>query len=91
MSALNLQLPDDVRTRLEARAAESGFASVEAYAEAMLRADAAGGPELDDEQLESLLLFRQQGPFVDADQADFGQMRRKLHDRLSGGDVEQGP
>jgi hypothetical protein len=27
--------------------------------------------------------------FVDADEADFGQMRRKLHDRLDGDDVSR--
>jgi hypothetical protein len=78
MAPLNLNLADDLRRRIEARAAENGFDTVEAYVEAMLLADAAGGPELEDSQLESLLLTRLNGPFVDFDEADFRQMRQKL-------------
>jgi len=82
MSALNIHLPDALRSRVEARAAESGFDSVEAYIEALLLADSTGEKVVDDEQLESLLLDRVDGPFVDADDADFRQMREKLNARL---------
>jgi plasmid stability protein len=83
MPSLNIQLPDALRSRVEARAAESGFDSVEAYVRALLLADAAGGPVIDDDQLEALLLGRLNGPFVEADEADFRQMREKLKARLS--------
>jgi hypothetical protein len=91
MSALNIHLPDGLRSRVEARAAESGFDSVEAYVEALVLADAAGGQALDDEQLERLLLGRLDGPFVDADDADFRQMRAKLDARLSAGGADGPP
>ena len=56
MPPLNIHLPDKLRSRVETRAAESGFESVEAYVQAVLLADAAGGPVVDDAQLESILL-----------------------------------
>ena len=84
MSALNIQLPDALRSRAEARAAESGFDSVEAYIQALVLADAAAGA-IDDEQLEALLLSRLDGPFVEADEEDFRQMRKKLDARLRNG------
>lgn len=91
MSALNLRLPDSLRARVEARAAESGFDSVEAYVQAVLLADSAGGAVLEDEELESLLITRADGPFVDADEADFRQMREKLKGRIDGGAAEPNP
>lgn len=85
MPPLSIQVSETVRSRLEARAAESGFDSVEAYVEAVLLADAAPGPVLDDNQQEALLLRRAEGPFVDADEADFRALREKLNDQLGGG------
>jgi hypothetical protein len=82
MTALNLRLPDSLRARVEARAAESGFDSVEAYVHAVLLADSTGGAVLEDEELESLLLSRADGRFVEADEADFWQMRGRLTKRL---------
>lgn len=83
---MSIQLTDDVRKRLESRAAQTGFASLHSYVEAMLRADAAGGPLVDTEHLEPLLLGRLDGPFVDADEADFQAMRAKLQARLKPGE-----
>lgn len=40
MTTLYIELPDDVRTRLAARAAEAGYGSVEQYAQAVLEASA---------------------------------------------------
>jgi hypothetical protein len=70
MTRLTIQLPDELRTRAEARASESGLGSVEAYVEALVRADLkADGvdhgapPHLSiesDDQLEALLLERLQ-------------------------------
>ena len=82
MPPLQIHLPDALRSRVEARAAENGFETVEAYVQALLLADAAGGPGVTDEQLEALLLGRLERPFVDANEADFRQMRQKLHARL---------
>jgi hypothetical protein len=84
MAAMSIELPEALRSRVEARARESGFDSVEAYVRAVLLADASGGPVIEDEALESLLAARQDGPFVDADAADFARMRQKLGARLDG-------
>jgi len=89
MAALKINLADDVRSRIEARATENGFDSVEAYVEALVMADAAG-PALDDVEIESLLRGRMAGPFVDMDEADFRQMRQKLKARLDRGNGEKG-
>lgn len=81
MPATDIHLTDQLHARLESRAAENGFDSVQAYVEAVLFADTAG-PAIDDEQLEALLLGRVDGPFADADAADFKRMREKLAERL---------
>src|SRR5690349_1553056 len=91
MAAMSIELPEGLRSRVEARARESGFDSVEAYVRAVLLADAAGGPVVEDEALETLLASRQEGPFVDADAEDFARMRRKLAARLDPGVPEPGP
>lgn len=85
MTAMSIQLPDDLRSRLEARAAENGFTDLQTYVEAMLRVDAASGLRTDDEQLESMLLERLDGPFAEVDAADFRRMREKLNRRLDSG------
>jgi len=56
MGTLQISVSDELRTRLEARAAESGFGSIEGYAEAVLRASAES--EVEDEELEQLLVAR---------------------------------
>ena len=68
VARLSIQLPDDLRSKVQARADEAGHASVEAYVEALLRADveAEGAdhgapPHLSassDAELEALLLQR---------------------------------
>ena len=68
MARLSIQLPEDLRTKVEARASEAGHASVEDYVEALLRADL-DAEEVDygapphltvnsDTELEALLLER---------------------------------
>lgn len=91
MSAIRIELPDDLRVRMEKRAAESGFDSVEAYAQAVLAADAIDVAPMSDDQLESLLLSRLDGPFVETDEADFEQMRRKLSQQLGDADAKRKP
>ena len=93
VAGISLQLPAALRAKVEARAAESGFATIEAYVQALLLADAAAGPVLDDDQLETLLTDRLDGPFVDADAADFQRMREKLRAKMNATDhgTEPGP
>ena len=58
MGILEIQLPDDLRARLAARARENGYDRVEDYVESLLRADVGeDGIDVDD-ALEQLLLQR---------------------------------
>jgi plasmid stability protein len=61
MTMLQIRLPDELKTKLLVRAAESGFDSVEAYIEALVRTEA-GEDVVHDAQLESLLLRRLDDP-----------------------------
>ena len=56
MAALQLHVPDDLQARLQARAKESGFKTVEEYAQAVLKASAE--EEVLDDDLEALLIER---------------------------------
>ena len=60
MATLSVELPDHLKSRLEARASESGFATVEQYVRAVLAADAEG--ELVDVETERLLSDRADDP-----------------------------
>ena len=79
MVQMNLDLTEEMKRKAEARAAESGHASLEMYVAALLRADTEGLEEPDpgapshltvttDTDLESLLLNRLQegGPSIEA-------------------------
>jgi hypothetical protein len=82
MASLNLNLSDELKARAEARAAESGFGSVEQYVEQLVRADA-GGDSGYDEELEKVLLSRLDGgPGIEVDAEDFRRMREKFQARL---------
>lgn len=73
MTRLSIDLPEDVKARLEARAARSGHANVEEFVQALLRAEATA-PDSEDEtgpahlsyrsaeELEALLLQRIEDP-----------------------------
>ena len=66
MTTMQIRVEDDLKTRLATRAAESGYTSVEAYIEALLRADAGEDSVVNDRQLEDLLISRlDSGPSVD--------------------------
>lgn len=60
MTTLHLNLPDEIRARLEARANEAGFPSIEGFAESILRAEA--DEQFVDEETERLLLERLNDP-----------------------------
>jgi plasmid stability protein len=60
MARLTLTIPNEVKTRLEARAAQSGYGSVEEYAEALLNAGAE--EQFVDDDVEALLLQRLNDP-----------------------------
>lgn len=56
MSSLHVPLSDDILARLRERAVEGGYASVEAYAQAVLREQAE--PGVVDEDVEAVLVER---------------------------------
>jgi plasmid stability protein len=60
MAALQLQLPDDLKARLQARATECGYESVEQYVQDILRASAE--EEVVDEDVEAVLIQRLDDP-----------------------------
>lgn len=60
MSPLSIQLPEELRSQAEARAAEGGHGSVAEYVEALVRADL-DSEEIEDD-VEALLLERLDSP-----------------------------
>lgn len=64
MARVSIQLPDDLRARVEARASETGHGSVEEYVQSLLRADL-DDSELTDDDLEALLVRRIDSPDPD--------------------------
>jgi hypothetical protein len=61
MGTMQIKLPDRLRRRLAARASENGFDRVEAYIEAVLRADVGDDDLIDDAELERVLVRRLNG------------------------------
>ena len=61
MTLLHINISDDLKARLEARARESGFDRLDEYIESLLEADTAD-EAIEDEALEELLLRRLDNP-----------------------------
>lgn len=89
MVSLNIQLPEELRARVAARAAESGHSSVEQYVEALLRADAdpsaedPGAPEHlrfgTEQDVEAMLLSRlDKGGTVEATPEFWEALRQRI-------------
>jgi hypothetical protein len=86
MVRLNVAIPDEVKSKLEARAAESGFASLESYIEAVLTSDAQVADVVppahlsprDRDELNRLVSEGLQSPVRELTPADWDQMRRDL-------------
>ena len=81
MARLTIELPDDVRNRLQSRAAAGGFGSVEHYARAILEATAEDG--LDDAAVEQLLVERasEGGPTIEFTSDWAQQFRAEVRER----------
>jgi plasmid stability protein len=81
MVSLTIELPDDVRNRLQSRAAAGGFGSVEHYARAVLEATAEDG--LDEAAVEQLLVERagEDGPTIEFSPDWAQQFRQQVRDR----------
>ena len=74
MPAVQVTLTDDERRQAEARARELGYASLEAYAAALVRA----GVELPvSDELEAELLAALRGPARELTPADWDEKRRR--------------
>jgi hypothetical protein len=81
MALLQIQVADELKSRLEARAAESGFDSVESYLEALMRADLEASTP-DDDDVEQLLLHRlDSGPGIEVTPQFEEQFRREVRER----------
>lgn len=84
MTTLRIDVSEEVKTRLASRAAESGFATVEEYAQALLQAEAR------DEDLppdvEQLLSDRMEDarPGIEFTQQFQDDFRRQVRDRRDG-------
>jgi len=60
MTTLNIKLSDDLKARIEAKAAQHGFDRIEAYVQSLLEEDAS--ELVEDEELEQILLKRLANP-----------------------------
>ncbi|MDB5323007.1 MAG: Addiction module antitoxin [Phycisphaerales bacterium] len=97
MARLTLDLPDDLRSKLQVRADETGHGSIEEHIAALIRADVGqsnlanedhGAPEhltiRSRENLEAKLVEGLQSPAAEMTPADWDDMRRRFLDRHSG-------
>ncbi|HEX8525039.1 MAG TPA: hypothetical protein VF669_22500 [Tepidisphaeraceae bacterium] len=84
MASLNLNVPDELKFRLQQRASENGYDSVEKYIEAVLEATAEDATV--DEDLEALLLERIKDPrpTIPYDKQFQEQFRREIERRRQG-------
>jgi len=96
VTRLTIQLPDDLKSRVEARAADAGHASVEQYVEALLRADVDeevdhGAPEHltvhSDAEVEAILLRRLEStePGIEATDEFWARLESEAQARRSAG------
>ena len=89
MTRLSIDIPDELRAKLEARAAETGDETIERYVERLIRDDAEGidhgAPEhlraKSRQHLEELLAEGLESPARQMTADDFDAMRRKLAER----------
>jgi hypothetical protein len=77
-----LHLPDEIKAKADALAAESGFDTAEEFVAALIEAEAAGAPpELtvsSDEELLAVVDKRLDGPWVEVDTADLARIKAKF-------------
>ena len=93
MARLSIEIPEHLRAKAEARAAESGHASVEQYVQALVRSDLEGAVEDEDfgapdgltvrsrGDLEAKLLEGLDSPASEMTGADWDAIRRKITER----------
>jgi plasmid stability protein len=81
MASLHLNLPGDLKSRLQTRALESGYDTIEQYAEAVLQASAAD--DLVDDDIESLISERLNDPGAGIELTDDvkQQLRQQINQR----------
>jgi antitoxin ParD1/3/4 len=88
MARLTLDLPEDLRSKLQARANETGHASIEEHVAALIRADLQadyGAPDplkvRSQDDLEARLLEGLQSPASEMTDADWDDMRQRFQAR----------
>jgi plasmid stability protein len=98
MARITLEVPEDIRSKLEARAAQAGRKSVEEHVAALIRADLDseehedidyGAPEhlkvRTAEELEAKLIEGMASPAREMTAADWDEMERRFIERHSHG------
>lgn len=96
MARLSIQLPEDLRSKLAARAAEAGHATVDQYVEALVRADVGVEEEFgapghltvnNDSEVEALLLERLEStePGIEATPEFWAKLRNEAAARRGAG------
>lgn len=95
MITVTLKLPDELQSKLQTRAGESGHASIEDHIVALVRADVeetdgeyqGDGPEhlkvKDDADLEAKLLEAQNSPASEMTDANWEEMQRRFIERYN--------
>jgi antitoxin ParD1/3/4 len=99
MARVTLNLPEELQAKVQSRAGEAGYKTVEEYIQALLRYDA-DPPDTDEEdhpfpphlhfntgeELEALLIEGENsGPATEWDEADWESMRQEVAARIAEG------
>jgi hypothetical protein len=81
-----LTVSEKLKLRVEAQASAEGFESVEAFIEKLVDANDLGGPpELSvgsDDELQAIVDRRLDGPWVEADAAEFARIKAKFREQV---------
>ena len=85
MNMAMLTISEQLKARVEAQASAEGFESVEAFIQKLVDANDLGGPpELtvnSDDELRTIVDRRPEGPWVDADAAEFARIKAKCREQ----------
>jgi antitoxin ParD1/3/4 len=81
MTTMNISLPDEMKSFVEAQLAREGYASASEYLRALIREDQKRRAR---RELEAKLLEGLQGPAVEMTREDWEAIRREAMDGLAG-------
>jgi antitoxin ParD1/3/4 len=81
MTTMNISLPDEMKTFIEARMAQEGYASASEYVRSLIREAQKRQAK---QELEAKLLEGLQGPTTEMTPEDWADMRREALEGLTG-------